>query len=166
MTYVLLVQFQLGAPAFGIAQLIYSLTLVFGYYGFFFWKILKTKDLPFHSIRQLFPSKQANMYWTFFFSSSIIISYLNFKIDLFSFFFFWIFRPFIDPELISLSSKFFQQTIVKHLLTEGDRVILSFASSLYDQGIYALVANYGFFLFFLFFSFFFFFLFFLNTKTR
>lgn len=61
-TYVLLVQFQLGAPAFGIAQLIYSLTLVFGYYGFFFWKILKTKDLPFHSIRQLFPSKQPNMY--------------------------------------------------------------------------------------------------------
>ena len=38
---------------------------------------------------------------------------------------------------------FTAQSLVKHLLTEGDKIVLSFAASLYDQGVYALAQNYG-----------------------
>jgi hypothetical protein len=34
-------------------------------------------------------------------------------------------------------------SLLKHLLTEGDRIVLSFAINHYDQGIYAVTYNYG-----------------------
>ncbi|PTU20177.1 hypothetical protein P175DRAFT_0439402 [Aspergillus ochraceoroseus IBT 24754] len=45
--------------------------------------------------------------------------------------------------LISLSSNVFFQSIVKHLLTQGDSMILAALASLEDQGIYSLASNYG-----------------------
>jgi oligosaccharide translocation protein RFT1 len=50
---------------------------------------------------------------------------------------------YLDPALLSLSLTFLRQSVVKHLLTEGDKLVLSATSSLYDQGVYALVTNYG-----------------------
>jgi oligosaccharide translocation protein RFT1 len=35
------------------------------------------------------------------------------------------------------------QSLVKYLLTEGDKIVMSAISSSYDQGVYALVSNYG-----------------------
>lgn len=35
------------------------------------------------------------------------------------------------------------QSVVKHVLTEGDKFILSWFSPLQDQGGYALAVNYG-----------------------
>jgi len=35
------------------------------------------------------------------------------------------------------------QSVFKHLLTEGDRIVLTFVSGNYDQGIYAMSCNYG-----------------------
>lgn len=35
------------------------------------------------------------------------------------------------------------QSIVKHILTEGDKIILSWWSPLQDQGGYAIAVNYG-----------------------
>jgi oligosaccharide translocation protein RFT1 len=35
------------------------------------------------------------------------------------------------------------QSVFKHALTEGDKIVLSAASNLYDQGVYALAHNYG-----------------------
>lgn len=48
-----------------------------------------------------------------------------------------------SPRLISLSANVFLQTVVKHLLTQGDSLMLAAMSSLEDQGIYSLASNYG-----------------------
>ncbi|KAI9367029.1 Rft protein-domain-containing protein [Aspergillus egyptiacus] len=45
--------------------------------------------------------------------------------------------------LISVSANVFFQSTVKHLLTQGDSMILAAMTSLHDQGIYALASNYG-----------------------
>ena len=45
--------------------------------------------------------------------------------------------------LLSLAASVFLQSLVKHLLTQGDAMILAAMSTLEDQGIYALAANYG-----------------------
>jgi oligosaccharide translocation protein RFT1 len=35
------------------------------------------------------------------------------------------------------------QTVVKYLLTEGDKLVLTSLATRYHQGVYALVNNYG-----------------------
>ncbi|KAJ5585348.1 uncharacterized protein N7459_005148 [Penicillium hispanicum] len=45
--------------------------------------------------------------------------------------------------LTSLAASVFFQSLVKHLLTQGDSMILAALSSLEDQGIYSLASNYG-----------------------
>ncbi|KAL3457747.1 Rft protein-domain-containing protein [Aspergillus heterothallicus] len=45
--------------------------------------------------------------------------------------------------LLSLSANVFFQSVVKHLLTQGDSMILTTMTSLQDQGIYSLASNYG-----------------------
>ncbi|KAF7974203.1 hypothetical protein HWV62_13167 [Athelia sp. TMB] len=48
-----------------------------------------------------------------------------------------------DRSIVSLSSTMTAQSLFKHLLTEGDKFILSWLSPLQDQGGYALAVNYG-----------------------
>lgn len=45
--------------------------------------------------------------------------------------------------LTSLAASVFFQSLVKHLLTQGDSMMLAAMSSLEDQGIYSLASNYG-----------------------
>lgn len=45
--------------------------------------------------------------------------------------------------LVSLSANVFFQSMVKHLLSQGDSMILASMASLEDQGTYSLVSNYG-----------------------
>ncbi|KAJ5101468.1 hypothetical protein NUU61_003690 [Penicillium alfredii] len=45
--------------------------------------------------------------------------------------------------LTSLAASVFFQSLVKHLLTQGDSMILAALSGLEDQGIYSLASNYG-----------------------
>ncbi|KAF3401608.1 Oligosaccharide translocation protein RFT1 [Penicillium rolfsii] len=45
--------------------------------------------------------------------------------------------------LMSLAASVFVQSLVKHLLTQGDSMMLAALSTLEDQGIYSLAANYG-----------------------
>ncbi|KAJ5172259.1 hypothetical protein N7492_004852 [Penicillium capsulatum] len=45
--------------------------------------------------------------------------------------------------LTSVATSVFLQSLVKHLLTQGDSMMLAAVSSLEDQGIYSLAANYG-----------------------
>lgn len=45
--------------------------------------------------------------------------------------------------LVALSTNVFFQSIVKHLLTQGDAMMLAAMTSLKDQGIYSLASNYG-----------------------
>ncbi len=50
---------------------------------------------------------------------------------------------FFDKAALKLSVIFTFQSIFKHLLTEGDRIILSTLVSSYNSGIYAMVSSYG-----------------------
>ncbi|KAJ5918677.1 hypothetical protein N7466_010669 [Penicillium verhagenii] len=45
--------------------------------------------------------------------------------------------------LTSLAASVFFQSLVKHVLTQGDSMMLAAMSSLEDQGIYSLASNYG-----------------------
>ncbi|KAE8348448.1 Rft protein-domain-containing protein [Aspergillus coremiiformis] len=45
--------------------------------------------------------------------------------------------------LVALSTNIFFQSILKHLLTQGDAMMLAAMTSLEDQGIYSLASNYG-----------------------
>ncbi|KAL4912131.1 Rft protein-domain-containing protein [Aspergillus aurantiobrunneus] len=44
---------------------------------------------------------------------------------------------------MTLSANVYFQSVVKHLLTQGDSMILASMTSLQDQGIYSLASNYG-----------------------
>src|ERR1700731_197063 len=48
-----------------------------------------------------------------------------------------------DRELLNLSLTLTKQSLLKHVLTEGDKMLVSALSSDKDQGVYALVVNYG-----------------------
>jgi oligosaccharide translocation protein RFT1 len=48
-----------------------------------------------------------------------------------------------SKRLVTLSANVFFQSVVKHLLTQGDSMILATMAGLQDQGIYALASNYG-----------------------
>ncbi|KAF8894999.1 Rft protein-domain-containing protein [Gymnopilus junonius] len=50
---------------------------------------------------------------------------------------------YIDKDILYLTFTMTSQSLVKHFLTEGDKVILSWFSPLQDQGGYALAVNYG-----------------------
>lgn len=50
---------------------------------------------------------------------------------------------YIDQETLYLSFTMTLQSLVKHFLTEGDKLILSWYSPLHDQGGYAIAVNYG-----------------------
>ncbi|KAK7470211.1 Oligosaccharide translocation protein rft1 [Stygiomarasmius scandens] len=52
-------------------------------------------------------------------------------------------KPFFDRRILSLSMTMTTQSFVKHFLTEGDKLILSWFSPLQDQGGYAVAVNYG-----------------------
>jgi oligosaccharide translocation protein RFT1 len=53
------------------------------------------------------------------------------------------FSNYFEPEMFRLSLTMTSQSLVKHLLTEGDKLILSWFSPLQDQGGYAIAVNYG-----------------------
>lgn len=48
-----------------------------------------------------------------------------------------------DSSQLSLARAFTGQSVLKHLLTEGDKIVLASSSNLFDQGVYAVVTNYG-----------------------
>lgn len=45
--------------------------------------------------------------------------------------------------LLTLGSSLFAQSLVKHVLTQGDTLLITYLTSQQDQGIYALANNYG-----------------------
>lgn len=49
----------------------------------------------------------------------------------------------VDRKLSRLSMTMTGQSVIKHILTEGDKMVLSFFSPLEDQGGYAIALNYG-----------------------
>jgi oligosaccharide translocation protein RFT1 len=50
---------------------------------------------------------------------------------------------YFSRSLLALGMSLFVQGVVKHVLTQGDVILVSYLASLRDQGIYALASNYG-----------------------
>ena len=50
---------------------------------------------------------------------------------------------YFDSTLSHLAWSFSLQSIIKHLLTEGDKIVLVGSSTAEDMGVYAYVSNYG-----------------------
>ncbi|OBT82067.1 hypothetical protein VE02_08872 [Pseudogymnoascus sp. 03VT05] len=50
---------------------------------------------------------------------------------------------YFSKPLVTLGASLFVQGVVKHILTEGDVLLISYLASLSAQGIYALATNYG-----------------------
>lgn len=48
-----------------------------------------------------------------------------------------------DEHLFNLAKTFTKQSLLKHVLTEGDKMLITLLSEPVDQGIYAFVFNYG-----------------------
>ena len=131
-TFAILQVFDVGPICFAVAQLLYALTMLVGYYGYFYVKTAgKTqgKDhtgIPLKSVWELLPTLKATALRE---KTTAAGSEGDAGV--------------LDRDVLRLAFKFSQQSLVKYFLTEGDRIILSLVSSLYDQGVYSLVANYG-----------------------
>ncbi|KAI8337691.1 Rft protein-domain-containing protein [Chlamydoabsidia padenii] len=102
-----------GILAFAVAQFVYGLVIAFGYAGYFLNKV-RTKEMD---LSNLIPMQLV--------SSSDGRKY-------------W-----FDPALTTLGSTLTKQSLLKHVLTEGDKMLISALSSDSDQGVYAFVVNYG-----------------------
>ncbi|KAK9493721.1 Rft protein-domain-containing protein [Lipomyces doorenjongii] len=50
---------------------------------------------------------------------------------------------YFDSSTMRLASTVWVQTVFKHYLTEGDKLLASYFSTIWEQGVYALAANYG-----------------------
>lgn len=49
----------------------------------------------------------------------------------------------LDGHILKLALTMMSQSVIKHFLTEGDKMVLSWYSPLRDQGGYAIAVNYG-----------------------
>ncbi|RCK59501.1 Oligosaccharide translocation protein RFT1 [Candida viswanathii] len=50
---------------------------------------------------------------------------------------------YFQPDILVLVRGFFVQMIFKQFLTEGDKLLISFLCTIEEQGVYAVIANYG-----------------------
>ncbi|KAI5969699.1 RFT1 [Candida margitis] len=51
--------------------------------------------------------------------------------------------PKFDPAIISITKSLFIQMIFKQVLTEGDKLLISYLCTIEEQGVYAVIVNYG-----------------------
>ncbi|KAK9685218.1 Oligosaccharide translocation protein rft1 [Basidiobolus ranarum] len=111
-----------GILSFAIAQLCYSSILLFGYLRYFlshpFDPSLTETSLS-NRVRQLLPRP-------------IIRTIHDHPTE-----------QYVDPDQAKLGLTLTKQSLLKHVLTEGDKILTSWLSIPYDQGIYAFVFNYG-----------------------
>ncbi|KAM6501853.1 Rft-1 domain containing protein [Amanita muscaria] len=113
---------SLALLAFALGQLSYSVSLV-------------TKYVSVYGIRSLLPwSPSVSKLVTIFTCQPSSMILLRFRENT---------APFWERTLLRVSLSMTAQCIVKHFLTEGDKLILSWFSPLQDQGGYAVAVNYG-----------------------
>ena len=119
-TFYLVVYANYGVLAFGVAQVLYSLALVAGYYGYMAAGFARgRRPLGLSHPRELLPHAIHAQ------SGGTAA------------------RSFVDRALLGLAGTFTLQSILKYVLSEGDRMVLAVVMPLLDQGVYALVYNYG-----------------------
>ena len=109
-----------GLLAFCFAQLIQSLTYFTLYYAYFSHFIATNltqndKEFPLQSFGHIFPTSKSLKSW------------------------------FVNFELLSLTWSFFKQSLLKQILTEGERYLMTFfnALTLAQQGVYDVINNLG-----------------------
>lgn len=51
--------------------------------------------------------------------------------------------PKFDPSVLSILKSLFVQLIFKQVLTEGDKLLISYLCTVEEQGVYAVIVNYG-----------------------
>ena len=121
-TAVLLVYFvpSLGLIAFCLAQFTQSFTYLLLYYAYFSRFIItnapqKDKEFPLKTLYDVFPSRK---------SSNI---------------------PWVNFKLLSLTWSFFKQSLLKQILTEGERYVMTLFNvlTLAQQGVYDVINNLG-----------------------
>ena len=104
-----------GKLAFALGQLAYSIACWMVYLGYL-------------GANPLWPDIGCVSYTLIYFIDGATLMFNSHKLDL---------------QLFRLSATMTWQSLVKHVLTEGDKLILSWFSPLQDQGGYALAVNYG-----------------------
>ncbi|XP_035677081.1 protein RFT1 homolog [Branchiostoma floridae] len=118
-TVILVVYFpHLGLIAFSIAQVVSSAALVLAYYTYFTHYIRTASpddSFPLKKIQDFFPTWPTGK------------------------------KPWTSPELARLTWSFFKQGILKQLLTEGERYVMTIFDvlSFGDQGVYDIINNLG-----------------------
>ena len=119
-TFALLVWFNCGVVSFGLAQVAYGLTVAVTYLGYFYRTIRKEGHAcGYRSLSELLPRRLIDTgAGTDASAGSSGASWL-------------------EPSALALAVTFAGQSVFKHLLTEGDKIVLSFGSSLHDQVILA-----------------------------
>ena len=126
-TFVCIVYFQLGLLSFGFAQMVYGLiylTVI----------IENIKRTPINgcilSITDFLPSTASN---------SITSGLVDRNVENND-------NGILNSKMVSFAWTSTFSSLVKHVLTEADRITLSLTASSYDQGLFALANNYGSFL--------------------
>ena len=141
-TFALMVWLDWGVLAFGAAQVLHGLTVLAVYVAFFASKstansssgggATKTKkekkiggaSFSLDSLVDLLPRRLPSAVATPTANATFTGAYF-------------------DVETLKLAGYFSFQSVSKHLLTEGDRIVLSVGASLHDQGVFVMAQNYG-----------------------
>ncbi|PWN49629.1 Rft-1-domain-containing protein [Violaceomyces palustris] len=117
---------SLGLLAFGLGQTFYGLTTLFIYSRRFFLRYGLRETLKFYRSRKTVRDYQGDDHRVKGKVDGLGVSKVNY-----------------DVEAKSLSDAMLLQSILKHCLTESDKLAVAKFSSLEDQGGYALASNYG-----------------------
>jgi len=164
-----LVQLGHGTAAFGAAQVVFAVILVAGYYGYFFIHAGQA-GFPLVHFADLFPRRVAPrkrgtsaparcaapwlsvvVWWcggvVVWWCGGVVVECQQ-CVMVCARVCVWCcvisrFDGWVDWNTVSLAIAFTQQSLFKHILTQGDRIVLTLSSSRFDQGVYGVVQNYG-----------------------
>ena len=119
-TWLCIVWLRLGAHAYVAAQLAYGLVLIVGLYGYVAASAMSVSrsDFPARSVWDLMPGAVVD----------------DKKVGV---------ARYVDALAFGEARAFTVQAAVKHVLTEGDKLVLMLASSATDHAVYGVVSNLG-----------------------
>eukprot|EP00605_Chrysophyceae_sp_TOSAG23-4_P000041 GSChrysophyteH1.ASY1.ANO1.43.1 assembled CDS len=115
-TYISVAELEWGVFGFGVAQVFHGLT-------FLFVAVLQSKSLgKTTKMTDMLPSPLANS------RKETCLGVLD---------------AYVDREALRLAITTTSSSVLKHTLTEADRIVLTTTRAAHDQGVYAVVSNYG-----------------------
>ena len=121
-TFFLIVIFDFGVLGFGLAQFVYGLVYLL--------------VMTWHVSMVMVAGNPLTV-------SSFLLSWKGAATIVWSNTFNVLFRGFPSDPWITLAIYATGSSVLKHMLTEGDKILLSLTANHYNQGIYAITSNYG-----------------------